>query len=627
MARAVKWTIPFKNLSNMDCRIDIYEEGYSDDPIILSPANADAPGCAASSPFTYEESNTEDLMEVVRTKTGYINLVELQQDALRELFPQTNTEHMVKVYRGTALIFVGFLQAQSFDNEYKPCPRIISIPVACALSVAYGIRFAPTSNPSYRTLASVLKEAVETIDAGIDKIIFPDYILSETERILSLRINTLAYCPFNDDYNIYVGSTETLYNPDLVSDFIENLCHCFGLTAHAVGSEIVFAKYDYNGNYNEYIVNTMDSDTPSFRAIASGATTIDLTSLQPKSDQSRETTILPVNKVEIEYDDKIDPSYSLPYNRTKAHTYGDNWVILTPSTDEITSEYFTFSSLPTTTSNNVACCATNGSDSTNGFNEMMMFSRVTSASELFTWKLYNVPKYANRGCKLMFSLLFVTPHEVGGRMYYDTTSAPAKSMGVRIKNGGKYFQNNGTWAAAPDVIYRNTGGTEGETNEWELTIWTAMNDITSPLEITFFAGNNSMQVGLLAMEDITLEPIQKGIEKYVANDNSNRDVFTNNNGSVKTTSLSQTFNVRRKSEKALVKSNGGFYSTVASNYGYMFATQYLLSYDTFIMPSIIHYLQKYIIGASSVKRRIVGFDFNLWDDIVTIKAQGSATLG
>ena len=146
---------------------------------------------------------------------------------------------------------MGFLQAQSFDNEYKPCPRLISIPVACALSVAYGIRFEPTSNPSYRTLASVLKEAVETIDAGIDKIIFPDYILSESERILSLRINTLAYCPFNDDYNIYVGSTETLYNPDLVSDFIENLCHCFGLTAHAIGSEIVFAKYDYDGNYRD----------------------------------------------------------------------------------------------------------------------------------------------------------------------------------------------------------------------------------------------------------------------------------------------------------------------------------------------------------------------------------------
>ena len=235
----------------MDCRIDIYEEGYSDDPIVLSPTNADAPGYAASNPFVYEESNTEDLMEVVRTKTGYINLVELQQDALYELFPQTNTEHMVKVYRGTALIFVGFLQAQSFDNEYKPCPRLISIPVACALSVAYGIRFEPTSNPSYRTLASVLKEAIDTIDAGIEKVIFPDYILSETERILSLRINTLAYCPFNDDYNIYVGSLETLYSPDLVSDFIENLCHCFGLTAHTNGSYIVFAKYDYDANYNE----------------------------------------------------------------------------------------------------------------------------------------------------------------------------------------------------------------------------------------------------------------------------------------------------------------------------------------------------------------------------------------
>ena len=626
MARAIKWTIPFKNLSNIDCRVDIYKEGYSGDPIVLSPHNTNAPGYAASNPVVLEESSSEELTDVIRTKTGYINLVEVQQGGLDELFPQTSIEHLVKIYRCNTLIFCGFLQSQSFDSECVPCQRMVSIPIESPLSVAYGLRFEAPSSPQYKTLAAVLKEAIDTINADIVKVVFPDYILSTTERALSLRLNTLAYCPFNDDYNIYVGGLETLYNPNLVSDFIENLCRCFGLIAHDLGNELIFSKYDYNGDYNEYIVNTMDSDTPTYRAILNGGTVNDIRSLAPKSANNNETTVLPANDIEIEYDDEIYPSYSVPYNRTKAHTYGDNWVILTPSTDEIQSNYFTSATMPTTTSNNVACCATNGEDTTKGFTEMIMFSRVTSYAEIFTWKLYNLPKYANQGCRLTFSLVNVTGHESGGRIYYDTLPANAMSMGVRIMNGGKYLQNNGTWAAAPDVLYRNTGGTEGDTNVWELTIWTAMNDITSPLEITFFVGSNFPQVGLFAMEDITIEPIQKGIAKFINNNCSSYDKLKTNNGSIKTISISQTFNVRRKSENALVKSNGSFYDSLASNYAYMFVTQYLINYDTFVIPAEIHYLQKFIIGSRNIKRRIVGFDFNLWNDVVTIHAQGGTSL-
>ena len=71
MARAKRWTIPFKSLNGTDCRIDIYDEGYTDTAVELSPNNANAPGYAAAEPIFYEEDNSDNLLNVIRYKTCF----------------------------------------------------------------------------------------------------------------------------------------------------------------------------------------------------------------------------------------------------------------------------------------------------------------------------------------------------------------------------------------------------------------------------------------------------------------------------------------------------------------------------------------------------------------------------
>ena len=153
-----------------------------------------------------------------------------------------------------------------------------------------------------------------------------------------------------------------------------------------------------------------------------------------------------------------------------------------------------------------------------------------------------------------------------------------------------------------------------------------MYSITSPLEITLFYGNNDEQVGLYAIEDIKIEPIKKGIASYVASDMSDSVELTSGNGSQETASVSQTINVKRKSEDALVNASGGFYSVLACRYTYMFVTQYRIDYDTYVYPSAIHYLNKVSLGTNSNYKRIIGFKFDMWNDVVTVMAQGSSTL-
>lgn len=76
MARAKRWTIPFKSLNGTDCRIDIYDEGWAGSVTEISTANNSSPGYPQSDPIYYEEESDENLLLVVRYKTGYINLVE-----------------------------------------------------------------------------------------------------------------------------------------------------------------------------------------------------------------------------------------------------------------------------------------------------------------------------------------------------------------------------------------------------------------------------------------------------------------------------------------------------------------------------------------------------------------------
>ena len=85
MARSKRWTIPFKSLNGVACRVDIYNEGWTGNVTELSINNADAPGVAGVDTFFYEEGNSDNLLDFIRIKTGYINLVETTFGGLNAL--------------------------------------------------------------------------------------------------------------------------------------------------------------------------------------------------------------------------------------------------------------------------------------------------------------------------------------------------------------------------------------------------------------------------------------------------------------------------------------------------------------------------------------------------------------
>jgi hypothetical protein len=70
MANLPKWTIPFVSLGGISCRADIYDttgEDYTGNPAVL---------IGQPQPVTFDEETDDDLLLTVRTRTGYLNIIE-----------------------------------------------------------------------------------------------------------------------------------------------------------------------------------------------------------------------------------------------------------------------------------------------------------------------------------------------------------------------------------------------------------------------------------------------------------------------------------------------------------------------------------------------------------------------
>lgn len=608
MARQIRWQVSFKSLNGTNCRIDIYEDGWSGGITAVTPA---------ANPFIYEEDDTDSLLDVIRVKTAYLRVKEEHYNDLYDLYPQTNTEHYVEAYYGYSIFFSGFMQAQSFEVSYEPGPRVLEFPISSPLGVLGGKDMPTPASPSYVTLAEAIRQAANVIDANISSVVFPDYMLSSNFRTLDTKINTLSYCPFNDDYDLNYHSTTPLYTPISISNFLENLCNCFGLVVHDLPGMLVFSRYDYEGIYSQYTLETM-----AIRDITSGSQIFPTTLWTSISTNGTEKTVLPIHKLTINYDDEIYPDYEIPYNRAKIKASSDRWALLEARTDEFSTLY-PASSMPTTISNDVAMCAICGQDNLSSFQNVIMFSGWNFPGGVFTWKLYNIPKYSGYGCTLTFTVSIVNWKDDAGLtpFYEEDSPVKGKRIGILYKNGNYYYDFAGNWTAAGSIHYRTTD----DNGYYEQDLPISMYDYSKPVEVTIFLdGWDITTPTLFIIKDVKISRTPLGIYSYRGESKDSQEI-TNANGSTDEAEIGQTFNVYRNSEDALIMPDGSMEQMTACTYGYMFQAQHRITLDVRTTPSVLHYLNKINIG-NTVLKRIVGFSFDFWNDRATIIAQGTTTL-
>ena len=336
-SRGIRWQIQFKSFKGYDCYVNIYLEGFTGTPSQLTGGEV---------PVYFEEDDNNDLLKVVRVKTGYISFIEETYGQWSAVFPSTNLDRYVEVLYNSQTVFRGFLQAQTFENNWESGPREIQIPIISTLGVTQSVHFNPTAlgHETLRT-GQVLWHVMSELTVPFSYVIFPDTygIDSQGNTIPSVtfmeHLRTLNICPYNDMYDRQEHSTQDtdLYNPCTLYDFLQGICNAYGWILHEWEGNFVFVKHDHTGNYRKKSLATIDGDAGYTTITPSALNLGDYISIS--SDQNTISTILPVCRIEMNYGTKTIDHGNMDFDRCATYirywnSNGRLYYFLTPMSNE-----------------------------------------------------------------------------------------------------------------------------------------------------------------------------------------------------------------------------------------------------------------------------------------------------
>jgi len=280
------WTVNFKSISGKDCVIDIGGGGT----VITGAAD----------PVTWDETDSDNLLEVVRWRTGNIRIIEPSFGDLDAMHPAKDTDITVVVTYDGCVAFSGFVQAQDFDQPYEPGPREMTLPIVSLLGTAGNRYMTNRETSGTETLGNVMKEICT--DLGFTHIIVPALLLENSVNPLQVSVNCRTLCPFNSDYEF--GKND-LFSPLSYLEVIEGFCNLYGLIAHDTNdgngnNVLLFQKAGYDGEWVKMQVSSLDDTSYTGTSSQQQYATFD-NIFTPADDDGKVSHIAPLGRIDINY--------------------------------------------------------------------------------------------------------------------------------------------------------------------------------------------------------------------------------------------------------------------------------------------------------------------------------------
>ena len=310
----------FASKDGVQYRLAIFADGYTGGTTQLTPAEA---------PFYEEEDNDEDLLQVVRAKTGYIRFIRYDDTDVDDLIPTTVTDRYIELYRGNVTIFRGYLQPQSYEKTVNYADsgnpgEEMEIAFTSPLGIINDLEFDKETTPQTFTLAAVLNKALGKMGGSegspYQYVYFPR--ASNSDRMLfTTTISSLLISPLSED-NVH-GNALTLsdcFDQQTVGYFIEGLAHAYGCIVHEVANALVFSRFDFKDQFQKYERYTVGT----YRCI-----TIDNpgeVALSPRyliAVDNVASTMRPLRKLEINYEGDFNVEHHMSFQHCQRRTGND----------------------------------------------------------------------------------------------------------------------------------------------------------------------------------------------------------------------------------------------------------------------------------------------------------------
>lgn len=245
MARAIRWQVKFKTLNEKNALIDIYEKDWTGTITQLEPA---------VNPITTEEDSDDDYLKPVRTQTGYLRVID--NGDLDGLMPEDNSQHYVELHIDEELCWCGYMQADTFSEDWDITPLITEFPLISPLGILEGVYLDQAKEMSLVKLGELLLECIESTGVDFNYIYFPKEVwYSENESAQTPFSVALSRQTFFEDNGSDDRDAEDWerYDADTCLSFLEEFCKFWGWTLQERQKTLYFI-----GKSQAYYITTVE---------------------------------------------------------------------------------------------------------------------------------------------------------------------------------------------------------------------------------------------------------------------------------------------------------------------------------------------------------------------------------
>lgn len=239
------WIIPFKSINGHDCEIVIGTTGSSDVTLTAGP-----------DPFVIQGDSDPDFFSPIRTQTGTIKVVGVSTDFDDLMNATTPLDRPVYFYVDDVLQWVGFMECESFAQEWSSVQHEVSISVKSPLETLKGI-YPNTSTHGYATIGVLLYEMVMSL--GGTTFVADMYFTSRTPAATALAriINRDNWIELLDEQDV----DSSWFSAASYYDILEDLCKAHGWQLQECGTRWIFSSHDYDHVYYQVTTSNLISSS------------------------------------------------------------------------------------------------------------------------------------------------------------------------------------------------------------------------------------------------------------------------------------------------------------------------------------------------------------------------------
>jgi hypothetical protein len=253
--RGIHWQIPFKALDGTSYQVNIYEEGYDGNVVVLK---------GGAQPFVTEETDDSDAFLPIRSSSGYISVICENAELVNQILPVNVHDRYVELYNATAqkTVWNGYILPSEFSGEWNVTPYELQLPVASPIAACQDLKYegfmkAVTIGDA---LKKILYDQMKVAPSFIMSGKFPAQTASFLTAIFSdIQFAEVDSSPLSPAYgsgqNVEFGDEYTT-----IGEVLEAICKLYGYVLHETPDALWFCSSDMSTDYYQTEINYDPND-------------------------------------------------------------------------------------------------------------------------------------------------------------------------------------------------------------------------------------------------------------------------------------------------------------------------------------------------------------------------------